>query len=139
MESMITPKPICSWECLVEVVEHHFGLLAALQFDDDAHAVAVAMVRHVGDAFDALFVDHRGDLFEQLRLVHLVGDFGDDDLLAVLAQRSMAARGANLELAAAPWCRLRRMPLRPRMNPPVGKVRTLHDLEQLGEAACPGC
>ena len=38
---------------LVEVVEHHFGLLAALQLEDDAHAVAVAFVADVGDAFDA--------------------------------------------------------------------------------------
>ena len=29
---------------LVEVVEHHLGLLAALQLEDDAHAVAVALV-----------------------------------------------------------------------------------------------
>ena len=29
---------------LVEVVEHHLGLLAALQLEDDAHAVAVAFV-----------------------------------------------------------------------------------------------
>ena len=44
---------------LVEVVEHHFGLLAALQLEHDAHAVAVAVVPDVGDAFDALFVDQR--------------------------------------------------------------------------------
>ncbi len=70
---------------LIKVVEHHLGLLAALQLDDDAHAVAVAMVEDVGDAFDALLIDHRGDLLEQLRLVDLIGNLGDDDLLAVLA------------------------------------------------------
>ena len=32
---------------LIEVVEHHLGLLAALQLDDDAHAVAVAVVQDV--------------------------------------------------------------------------------------------
>ena len=38
---------------LVEVVEHDLGLLAALQLEHDAHAVAVALVADVGDAFDA--------------------------------------------------------------------------------------
>ena len=45
---------------LVQVVEHDFGLLAALQLEHDAHAVAVALVANVGDAFDLLFVDQRG-------------------------------------------------------------------------------
>ena len=38
---------------LIEVVQHHFGLLAALQLEDDAHAVAVALVAYVADALDA--------------------------------------------------------------------------------------
>ena len=38
---------------LVQIVEHDLGLLAALQLEHDAHAVAVALVADVGDAFDA--------------------------------------------------------------------------------------
>ena len=68
---------------LVEVVEHDLGDLAALQLDDDAHAVAVALVADVGDAFDRLLAHQLGDPLDQLRLVHLVGDLGDDDLLPV--------------------------------------------------------
>ena len=60
------PKLICKLRVLVQVVEDDFGLLAALQFQHDAHAVAVAVIAHVGDAFDALFVDRGGDLFDQL-------------------------------------------------------------------------
>ena len=41
---------------LVEVVEDHLGLLAALQLEDDAHAVAIAFVANFRDAFDLLFV-----------------------------------------------------------------------------------
>ena len=50
---------------LVEVVEHDFGLLAALQLEDDAHAVAVALVADVGDALDLLVVDQRGGVLDQ--------------------------------------------------------------------------
>ena len=39
---------------LVEVVEDHLGLLAALQLDDDPHAVAVRLVAQIGDALDRL-------------------------------------------------------------------------------------
>ena len=42
------------------------GLLAALQFDDDAHAFAVAFVAHIGDAFDLLFLNQLGDRFDEL-------------------------------------------------------------------------
>ncbi len=42
---------------LVEIVENHLGLLAALQLEDDAHAVAIAFVANFGDAFDPLVVD----------------------------------------------------------------------------------
>ena len=45
---------------LIEIVEHHLGLLAALQFVNDAQAVAIAVVDDVRDAFDLLFVDQRG-------------------------------------------------------------------------------
>ena len=68
---------------LVEVIENDVGLLAALQLEDDAHAVAVALVANFGDAFDLLFVDQRGGGFDQARLVDLVGNLGDDDVLAI--------------------------------------------------------
>ena len=51
---------------LVEVVEHHLGLLAALELENDAHAVAVALVADVADALDALLVDRRRGLLDEL-------------------------------------------------------------------------
>ena len=42
---------------LVQIVENDLGLLAALQFEHDAHAVAVALVADFGDAFELLVVD----------------------------------------------------------------------------------
>ena len=38
---------------LVQIVQHHFGLLAALQLEHDAHAVAVALVADFRDALRA--------------------------------------------------------------------------------------
>ena len=69
----------------VELVQHHVGHRVALQLDDDAHAVAVGFVAQVGDALDLLLAHELGDLLDQRRLVHLIGDLGDDDRLALLA------------------------------------------------------
>ena len=57
---------------LVEVVQHHLADFAALQLDDDAHAVAIRFVAQVGNAFDGLFANQVGDALEQPRLVQLV-------------------------------------------------------------------
>ncbi len=78
----------------VELVEDDVGHGVALQLDDDAHAVAVALVAQVGDALDELVAHHLGDALDHARLVDLVGHLGDDDGLAVAAQgldRGLAA------------------------------------------------
>ena len=62
---------------LVKIVEDDQSLLAAFQFDDDAHSMAIAFIANVTDAFEALLVDQLGDLFDQARLVDLIGNFGD--------------------------------------------------------------
>ena len=82
---------------LVEVVEDDLGHLAALQLDDDPHAVAIGLVAQVRDAFDRLLAHQLGDLLDQPRLVDLVRNLGDDDrllvaLLALLDRRLRAQR-----------------------------------------------
>src|SRR5260370_5073326 len=86
---------------IVQIIEHDFGLLAALQFVDDAHAVAVALIADLGDAFELLIVDQGGSRFDEPRLVDLVWDLGDHNLLAVLAHGLDAGFGANLQMTAA--------------------------------------
>ena len=49
----------------VELVENDLRLGAALEFDDDAHAVAIAFVAHVGDVFDFLVVDQLRDALDE--------------------------------------------------------------------------
>ena len=84
---------------LIEVVEDDLRLLAALQLEHDAQAVAVALVANVADAFDALLVDQRRHLLDQFRLVDLVRNLGDDDRFAVACQRLALGLGADLELS----------------------------------------
>ena len=53
---------------LVEVVEDELSFFAALDFDHDAHAVAIGFVAHVGDAFDFLRLHQFRDALDQARL-----------------------------------------------------------------------
>ena len=86
---------------LVELVEDDLRLGTALELDDDAHAVAVALVAHVADVVDDLFVDQLGDALDEDVFVDLVGDLADDDRLAALAEVLRSALGAHQEAAAA--------------------------------------
>ncbi len=86
---------------LEEVLENNLRLFVALHFDDDAHAVAVAFVANVGDAFDLFVLDQVGDVFDQARFVDLIGELGDDDVLAIFAALFDGGLGAHLEGAAA--------------------------------------
>ena len=53
---------------LVELVEHDLRFCAALQLDDDAHAVAVALVAESSEMSSMIFVVHQvGDALDELR------------------------------------------------------------------------
>src|SRR5262249_36979661 len=68
---------------LVKVVENDLRHFTASQFDYDAHALAVGFVAQVGDALYRLLPDQIRDPFDELCLVDLIGDFGDNDGLFV--------------------------------------------------------
>ena len=86
---------------LVELVEDDLRFGAALEADDDAHAVAVGLVAELvaGDVGDDAVVDQLGDALDELRLVDLVGNLGDDDGLAaagdVFDARTWRASGSG--------------------------------------------
>ena len=84
-----------------ELVEDHLGGGVAAELDDDADAEAVALVLDVRDAFDAAVAGELGDALDHGRLVHLVGDFGDDDGGAAAAHLLDAGAGADDHRAAA--------------------------------------
>ncbi len=79
----------------IELVEDDLREHVLLQLDDEAHAVAIALVAHLGDPLDALLAHELGDLRVEARLVHLVGDLGDDDLLAIASARDLLDRRAG--------------------------------------------
>ena len=85
---------------LEELVEHDLRLATALQLDDDAHAIAIALVAHVADLVDHLVVHQFGNMFDQLRLVDLVRNLGDDDRVLVLREVLDRSLGAHHEAAA---------------------------------------
>ena len=86
---------------LIEVVEHHFRVLAPAQLDIDPHALLVGFVAQLGDALDLLFLDQLGDFLDQPGLVHLIGQLvNDDGFLATLV--GLLDLGAGTDINAAP-------------------------------------
>ena len=85
----------------VELVQHHLRRRVALQLDDDAQPVAVALVAEVGDALHLLGAHQLGDALEQRRLVDLVGHLADGDALPAAAHLLDLAAGAERDGAAA--------------------------------------
>jgi hypothetical protein len=65
----VDAKVILQRRLLVEVVEHHPGVGIPLQLDDDAHAVAIALVANVRNALQPPLVDHFGDSFDHAALL----------------------------------------------------------------------
>ena len=86
---------------LIELLLHHCGVGVLLQHHHDARLrVAAGVILDVGDFRNAIVPACIHDLFDQIRLHHLVGDFVDDDRVAraVLLQMHLAAHS---HLAAA--------------------------------------
>ncbi len=84
----------------IEVVEDHLAHLAATQLDDHAHAVLVGLVAQLGNTLDLLLFHQLGDLLDQPRLVQLVRQLGDDDLLATAALLHLLDDGAGTDVDA---------------------------------------
>ena len=113
----------------IELVQHHFRGRIALDLDDHAHAVTVAFVADVADAFDALVAHEFGDLLLHARLVHLKGQLGDDDGFAVLADFLDAATRPHEDRAAPTRQRAARRLLADEKR--AGrKIRPRHDFGQ---------
>ena len=94
---------------LEQVVEHLARVGVALALDDQAHAVAVRLVAHVGDALDLLAADQVGDLLGEGRLVDLVGQLGDDDRHAAAARLLERALARCITTRPRPWAYISRM------------------------------
>ena len=102
---------------LVEVVEHRVRARVRLQLDDDADLVlAPRLVVEVGDAVDLPIVDQLRDRLHQARLVDLVWQLANDDLLA-------------------PRLRLLEVHLCPHDDPPAAGAVDVGDVARVDDAA----
>ena len=87
---------------LEEVVEHCVRARARLQLDDDAGLViAVRLVVEALDALELVVLDELGDVGEQARLVHLVGQLAHDDLFLAVGGLLEVHLGAHHDAAVA--------------------------------------
>ena len=71
----------------LEVVEDDLAHLAALELDDDPHTVLVGLIAQAirRNAIELLLAHQLRDALDQACLVDLVGQLGEDDRLALLA------------------------------------------------------
>ena len=86
---------------LEELIEHTNVPCVAPQIHDHANALAVRLVAHVGDAVNLLFARQLADLADEVGLVDLIGQLGDDNrvlaalgLLDMRLARTMCAASA---------------------------------------------
>src|SRR5688572_5311751 len=86
---------------LVQIVQHHFGVLATLQLDDDPHAVTIAFVADITDSFEALLIRHGRNIGNEARFVDLVRQLSDDQRFAVATDVFRGNLRAQFERAAA--------------------------------------
>jgi len=84
-----------------ELVQHDLGIGVLLEHHHHAHALAVRLVAQVGDALNLSAADEVRDLLDQVRLVHLVGQFADDDPRAPLGVLVDLGAPAHHHAAAA--------------------------------------
>jgi hypothetical protein len=84
-----------------QLVEHDVGIGVALDLDHHAGAVAVGFVADLGDALKPALAHQLADPLLHAALVDLVGYFGDDDRVAVLAHLFDVGLAAHHQTAAA--------------------------------------
>src|SRR5215831_14348562 len=85
----------------VEIIQNDQTLFAALQFDDDAHAMPVALVPNIADTLEALLVHEFSNFFDQTSLVYLIWNLGNDDDIAIFSLPLDRCSGAHPQLTAA--------------------------------------
>ena len=122
----------------VELVEHHVRHRVAPHFDHDAEAVAVGFVAQRRDPFDLLVAHQFADALDQMRLVHLIGNLGNDDRFALAAQRLEFDLAAHDDRAAAEM--IGGADALPAENDAAGReIRTRHDARSDPRSTAPDC
>ena len=118
--------------CRLEKLFHHQRRIdgAGARLDDDAHILG-RFVADVGDERQFLVAEKLGDLLDQPRLLHHVGDFGDDDIVSAARPFLALPFRAHAERAAPGTIGLGDL-LRRIDNDAAGrKVRSRHEFQQI--------
>ena len=115
-----------------QAVEHHLGIGVPLDLDDHPHAVAVGLIPDVGDALQPLVLHLVGHVLDEHALVDLVGDLGDDDAGAVVAELLKLGAGPDAHPAPAGGIGLPDAAAT-HDDAPGGEVRPLDVLHQITE------
>ncbi len=113
----------------IELVQHDLAHRLALQLYDYAHAVAIGFIAQVGNALDHLLAHQFGHALDHPGLVHLEGNFGDDDCLAILADLLDGTASAHGN-AAAPGVKGFPDPGLAQDDAAGGEIRPQHMLHQ---------
>ena len=118
---------------LVEVVQHHLGHGVALELDDDADADPVAaLILDVGDAGELAVADLLGDRGDEVVVVDLIRQLGDDDPGAAARVLLDLHHATHPDRAAARGVGVRNA-LGPNDQAGGGEVGPLHALGDRGQ------
>ena len=69
----------------IELVQNNFCRCVPFEFNDNTHTCPVAFVLNMGDAFDLFLAHLLRNFFNHRSFVHLIGNFFDDNRIAVFA------------------------------------------------------
>ena len=103
------------------------------RLEHDAH-VLIRFVAHVGEQRQLLGLQQFGDLLDQLRLLHLIGDLGDDDLPHAARQFLDRPLGAHAHRTATRLVGLHQRLAAFHEDAARGEVRPRHQVDERGYA-----
>ena len=86
---------------LEQLIQDDLRFAAALEFDHDAHAVAIAFIADIAYVVDNLVIDELGHALDQTLLAYLIGNFGDYDSLPIFVEGFDAGFGAHHEASTS--------------------------------------
>ena len=102
---------------------------AALGLEHETHVLG-RLVAHVRQQRELAGLEELGDALDEARLLHLIGDLGDHDLILAAAELLLLPAGADAEAAATRGVGLRNLRTSFHQHATRREVRSRHELHQ---------
>src|SRR6185437_9869857 len=83
----VDPEVFLKLSELEKTIQDDVRVFALLELDHDAHTRTIGLVAKIGNAFNFFIANEIRDLFDELRLVDLIGELRNDDSLALAFER----------------------------------------------------